>query len=147
MQIALGCDFRFSTATCEYSIMEAKWGLIPDMSGSITLRELCRNDAIKELAMTGRIIDAKEAERVGLISRIVEDPFEEALKVAKEIVERSPDSVALTKKLFQDTWTTTEKESLLMETELQKLLLPSKNQAIAVGKNFGVDVGYFKRSV
>jgi len=127
--------------------MEAKWGLIPDMSGSVTLREQSRMDWIKELAMTGRIIPAAEAERVGLVTRVVDDPFEESLKVAKEIAARSPDSVALTKKLFQETWTCSEEEALALETKLQKSILPSMNQTIAIGKNFGVDVPFFNRTV
>ena len=85
LQIALGCDFRYSTPDCEYSIMEAKWGIIPDMSGTVTLRDVGRLDWIKELAMTARIIDAEEAVKVGFVSRVVEDPMEEAQKVAKEV--------------------------------------------------------------
>ena len=88
MQIALGADLRFSTPDCKLSIMEAKWGLIPDMSASVTLRELVRIDVAKELAMTGKIISGEEGEKLGLVTRCVEDPMEEALKVAKMIVER-----------------------------------------------------------
>ena len=88
MQIALGADFRFSTPDCKLSIMEAKWGLIPDMSASVTLRELVRIDVAKELTMTGRIISGLEGEQIGLVTRCAEDPMADALKVAKEIVER-----------------------------------------------------------
>lgn len=88
MQIALGADLRFSTPDCKLSIMEARWGLIPDMSASVTLRELVRIDVAKELAMTGKIISGEEGEKLGLVTRCVEDPMEEALKVAKQIVER-----------------------------------------------------------
>lgn len=148
LQIALGCDFRYSTPDCEYSIMEAKWGIIPDMSGTVTLRDVGRLDWIKELAMTARIIDAEEAVKVGFVSRVVEDPMEEAQKVAKELASRSPDAVALTKKLFQETWVDmNEKAALELETELQKKLLPSWNQLAASAKNFKVDVPYAKRSV
>lgn len=88
MQIALGADFRFSEPNCKLSIMEAKWGLIPDMSASITLRELVRIDIAKELTMTGRVITAEEGARLGLITRCTEDPMAEAVKVANEIVSR-----------------------------------------------------------
>ncbi|GMI30309.1 hypothetical protein TeGR_g2319 [Tetraparma gracilis] len=147
LQIAMGCDLRFSSPGCEWSILEAKWGLIPDMSATVTFREHMRMDDLKELAMTGRVIGAEEARGKGLVTRVVEDPLEEAVKVAREIAARSPDSVALTKKLFQDAWVMGDKEALQLETDLQKSILPSKNQAIAVGKNFGVDVGFFQRSV
>lgn len=56
MQVALGADFRLATPDCKLSVMEAKWGLIPDMSASVTLRELVRIDVAKELTMTGRVI-------------------------------------------------------------------------------------------
>mmetsp|Transcript_6919 Transcript_6919/g.15845 ORF Transcript_6919/g.15845 Transcript_6919/m.15845 type:complete len:89 (+) Transcript_6919:688-954(+) len=88
MQIALGADFRFATPDCKLSIMEAKWGLIPDMSASVTLRELVRIDVAKELTMTGRIVDGKEAAELGLVTRCVEDPMEEANKLATEIAAR-----------------------------------------------------------
>lgn len=79
---------RFSTPDCRLSIMESRWGLIPDMGAAVTLRELVRIDIAKELTMTGRIISGTEAERVGLVTRCVEDPMKEAMKVALEIIER-----------------------------------------------------------
>jgi len=88
LQIALGADFRYSTKDCQLSIMESRWGLIPDMAGSITLRELVRIDVAKELTMTGRIITGEEALSFGLVTRCCEDPIEEAIKVAKDIVKR-----------------------------------------------------------
>jgi len=145
MQIALGADLRFSSVDCTFSIMEAKWGLIPDMSGSVTLRELVRLDVIKELAMTGRIISSAEAEKHGLITRVVEDPMDEAFKVASEIATKSPDAVAATKRLFQETYNSSEDVALNLETDLQKTLLPSWNQMAASARNFGVKVPYVKR--
>ena len=69
LQIALGADFRFSTSDCKMSIMEAKWGIIPDMSAAVTLRELVRMDVAKELTMTGRIFPASEGYEYGLVTR------------------------------------------------------------------------------
>ncbi|MBF0236637.1 MAG: crotonase/enoyl-CoA hydratase family protein [SAR324 cluster bacterium] len=134
-QIALGADFRFSTPDCEFSIMEAKWGLIPDMSGSITLRELIPMDLAKELTMTGRVFDGVKAKEYGLVSYVTETPFEDAMKLAREIATRSPDSVANAKKLFQNTWTADDKTALDWETKLQKQLLGRWNQMAAVSKN------------
>ena len=88
LQIALGADMRFATSDCRLSIMESRWGLIPDMGASIVLRELVRIDVAKELTMTGRIISGIEAEKIGMVTRYVDDPMEEAMKVAKEILER-----------------------------------------------------------
>ena len=88
LQIALGADMRFSTPDCRLSIMESRWGLIPDMGASIALRELVRIDVAKELTMTGRIISGTDAEKIGLVTRCVDDPMKEAMNVAKEIVDR-----------------------------------------------------------
>eukprot|EP00549_Striatella_unipunctata_P024620 CAMPEP_0118701574 /NCGR_PEP_ID=MMETSP0800-20121206/17335_1 /TAXON_ID=210618 ORGANISM="Striatella unipunctata, Strain CCMP2910" /NCGR_SAMPLE_ID=MMETSP0800 /ASSEMBLY_ACC=CAM_ASM_000638 /LENGTH=127 /DNA_ID=CAMNT_0006602527 /DNA_START=109 /DNA_END=492 /DNA_ORIENTATION=+ len=125
--------------------MEAKWGLIPDMSASITLRELVRIDVAKELTMTGRTISGKEAAELGLVTRCVDDPLEEAKRVTKEIIQRSPDSVAAAKDLYQRTWVATEKDCLSTETEMQVKLIASYNQVAASARNFGMKLPYTKR--
>ena len=145
MQIALGADMRFATPDCKLSVMEAKWGLIPDMSASVTLRELVRIDVAKELTMTGRIITGEEAAELGLVTRCVADPMEESIKVAEEIVARSPDSVAATKRLYQETWVAPEVTCLKEETIIQRQLLASYNQLAASGRNFGIKIPYVKR--
>lgn len=145
LQIALGADLRFSTPDCRISVMEARWGLIPDMGASITLRELVRMDVAKELTMTGRIVSGLEAEKLGLVTRCADDPLEEAMKVAEEIIERSPDSVGAAKELFQSTWTADEGTCLKKETDLQTKLIATWNQVSASGRQFGVKLPYFRR--
>lgn len=145
LQIALGADFRFSTPDCKLSVMETKWGLIPDMSASITLRELVRADVAKELTMTGRIVTGTEAAELGLVTRCCEDPMAEAERIALEIVQRSPDATAKAKELFQKTWVAPEEYCLKVETDLQRQLLVSWNQLAASGRNFGVSIPYFQR--
>jgi len=145
LQIALGADFRFATPECCISIMEAKWGLVPDMSGSITIRELIPIDIAKELTMTGRVINGVQAAEIGLVTRCVEDPMAEAERVAKEIIQRSPDSVAASKNLFQSTWVASEEYCLRVETDLQRTLLASWNQIAASGRTFGLKIPYFRR--
>ncbi|PCJ45699.1 MAG: enoyl-CoA hydratase [Moraxellaceae bacterium] len=135
LQIALGADFRFATPDAEFSIMEIKWGLIPDMSASVTLRELLPIDLIKELTMTGRKFSGQQAKEWGLVSRATEAPFEEAMELANEIATRSPDAVAAAKQLFNDTWVADEKTALNLETSLQKKLLGRWNQIAAASKN------------
>ena len=145
LQIALGADFRFSTPDCKLSIMESKWGLIPDMSASITLRELVRSDIAKDLAMTGRIVSGQEAVSLGLVTRCCEDPMAEAEKFVAEILEKSPDSIANAKKLIQSTWVASDEYCLKAETDLQRQLLISWNQIAASARNFGVSLPYFQR--
>lgn len=136
MQIALGADFRYSTTDCRFSIMEAKWGLIPDMSLSVTLRELTRIDIAKELVMTGRIFSAEQALDYGLITKISEAPLEDALEFAKQLSVRSPDAVMYGKKLLNETWVTDDKSALDLESAYQKKLLGRWNHLVASSRNF-----------
>lgn len=140
LQLALGADIRYSTKDCQFSIMETKWGLIPDMSASITLRELVRMDVAKELTFTGRVLNGEEAEKLGLVTRCSDDPMVDALEMAKGLVKRSPDAIAGAKMLFQRSWTTlSERECLELESKIQRRLIPSWNQFAASAKNFGMD--------
>ena len=133
-QIALGADFRYSTSDCEFSIMEARWGLIPDMGGTITLRELAPIDIVKELAMTGRVFKAEEAKSYGLVTHVYDDPMTKAIEFAETIKQRSPDAVACTKQLFNKTWLCSIKQALNWETKLQRKLIGRHNQRAAVSQ-------------
>jgi enoyl-CoA hydratase/carnithine racemase len=148
LQIALGADFRFATPDCKLSIMEAKWGLIPDMGASIVLRELVRADVAKELIMTGRVVDGTEAAALGLVTKIVDDPMTEAEQWLKEhILPKSPDALAMAKEMVQKTWVAQDEEYCLkVETDLQRKLLISYNQLAAAGSNLlGVQIPYWAR--
>jgi enoyl-CoA hydratase/carnithine racemase len=145
-QIALGADFRYATPDCQLSIMEGKWGLIPDMGASVLLKELIRIDVAKELTMTARIISGTEAAELGLVTHVSEDPMKQAEIFAKEITQRSPDAVAAAKKLYQSTWIASDETALETETRLQEKLLISWNQLAASGRSaFGVKIPYFNR--
>lgn len=145
LQIALGADVRLATPDCRLAIMEAKWGLIPDMGASVLLRELVRIDVAKELTMTGRIVDGNEAAALGLVTRVVDDPLEQAETLVQAFLQRSPDSLAATKQLYHQTWVAPEEYSLKVETALQRKLLVSWNQMAAAGRRFGWKVPYFQR--
>jgi enoyl-CoA hydratase/carnithine racemase len=143
-QIALGADFRYSTPDCEFSIMEMKWGLIPDMSGSITLRELIPIDIAKELTMTARVFNGVEAKQLGLVTHVVDDPLAAALAFADSIKTRSPDAIAAVKKLFNNTWTADDKTALKWETRLQAKLLGRWNQRAAISRNSDTEPKAYK---
>ena len=145
LQIALGADIRLATPDCRLSVMEAKWGLIPDMAGSIFLRELVRMDIAKDLTFTGRIVDGIEAEKLGLVTRVVDDPLQEAIQYAEMIAKKSPDSIAASKLLLQKSWVASEENCLNLETELQKKILMSYNQLTASARNFGLELPYKNR--
>ena len=136
IQLALAADFRFATPDCELSLLEAKWGLIPDMSGTVTLRELVGMDQAKLLTYTGRKISGEEADRIGLVTASADDPMALALEVAEEVCTRSPDSVAVGKKVLQANWTASEGAALARERRQQLLLLMGANFKEAVKANF-----------
>lgn len=104
LQLALGPDLRFCTPAAQISVMEAKWGLVPDMGGAVIMRELVRADVAKELTMTGRILTGEQAGALGLVTHVVDDPETAARALAAELATRSPDSVAASKLLIQDAY-------------------------------------------
>lgn len=143
-QIALGADIRFCTADAKFSVMEMKWGLIPDMSASQTIRDLVPIDVAKELIFTGKIINGEEAARLGLVTRICERPHDEAMALAREIATKNPDAVRAAKKLLNETWHSDSARGLLMESELEMKLIGSANQIEAISANFAKRTPKFK---
>lgn len=135
IQLALAADFRIARPDAKLSVMEAKWGLIPDMGGMALLRDLLPRDLALELTMTGRVLSGEESLRLGLVTKLADDPFAAAETLADEILTRSPDSVAASKRLFEDAWHGSEYGALAAERRWQRKLLGSKNQRIAVKNN------------
>ncbi|MEQ8692279.1 MAG: crotonase/enoyl-CoA hydratase family protein [Pseudomonadales bacterium] len=135
-QIALGADIRLAAPDTKLSIMEIKWGLIPDMSISQTLRDIVPLDVAKELTFTGRILSGEEAQVLGLVTRVVDDPRSEALALAREIAGKSPDAVRASKQLLETVWHADERTGLELESSLQIALIGSDNQVEAVKANF-----------
>jgi len=132
MQIILACDYRVATPEANLSILEMKWGLIPDMSGMVTLSRLTRVDIAQELTMTGRFFSGKEAADYGLVSKLSDDPTETAQALAKTIAMQSPDAIAATKYLYKKTWQQDTRMALFWERITQLRLLGRKNQRIAM---------------
>ncbi len=143
-QIAMGADIRFCTPDARFSFMEMKWGLIPDMSASQTIRDLVTLDVAKELFFTGKIINGEEAARLRLVTRVCEKPHEEALRLAKEIASQNPAAVRAAKKLLNEVWHGNPARGLLMESELEMTLIGTPNQVEAVAANFAKRAPVFK---
>jgi enoyl-CoA hydratase/carnithine racemase len=131
LQIALAADFRISTPDCELSVMEAKWGLIPDMTGSVTLSELVGIDVAKRLAMTGEIFDGEHALELGLVSEVADDPLARAHEFAEQLAARSPDAIAATKELLNRSRHKGPRSAFGIERGLQITLLRGVNHKIA----------------
>jgi enoyl-CoA hydratase/carnithine racemase len=132
LQIALGADIRIATADARLSVMEVKWGLVPDMAITRTLPRLVTIDVARELAYTGRVFDGAEAARLGVVTRVSADPLADSVALATEIASRSPDAVRGVKRLFEESWTAAAQGSLGLEAALQLQLIGSPNQLAAV---------------
>jgi len=135
LQIALGADIRFITAEAQMSVMEIKWGLIPDMSGTQTLRHHVRLDVMKELTFTGRIVSGREAVELGLATHVSENPLESALAMAREIAGKSPHGIRAGKHLLNEAVRATLEDGLKLEEKLQMSLIGTPNQLEAVQAN------------
>jgi enoyl-CoA hydratase/carnithine racemase len=143
LQIALGADIRLAAPDARLSVMEVKWGLVPDMSITRTLPRLVGIDVAKELTFTGRVFDGAEAARLGVVTRVVDDPLQAARELAAEIAGRSPDAVRAAKRLYEESWTADAQRTLALEAELQLGLIGSPNQLAAVAAGFASEPAEF----
>lgn len=152
VQIAMAADYRFAAPDSQWSVLEAKWGLIPDMTGIQSLSEVLPIDVAKRLAMTGEQFDGSRAAELGLASEVTADPLAAAEDLARLITTRSPDSVAYAKRLFEETWSKGPRATFFKERLRQARLLGAKNtkiaqKAAAKAKGIGKAVKYNKRGV
>lgn len=128
LQIALAADFRIATPDAKLSIMEAKWGLIPDMGISLSLPRLMPVDRAKALIMTGRVMSGDDALSEGLVTWIDADPMARAQAFAEELCEKSPDAVRAGKQLADAIWGGNAAADLALEAVLQAELMGGANQ-------------------
>ncbi|UGV27435.1 crotonase/enoyl-CoA hydratase family protein [Rhodopseudomonas boonkerdii] len=133
-QVALGADMRFLAPDTRMSIMEIKWGLVPDMAGTPILASLVRDDVLRDLTYTGRIFSAQEALSYGLATRIVDDPRTAALEAAREIAGKSPDAIRAAKRMLNNL-SGDPGPALLAESVEQMKLMGAPNQTEAVRAN------------
>lgn len=135
-QIALGADLRIAGPDLRFSVLEIKWGLIPDVGITQTLRDVVPLDVAKELTFTGRVVQADEAKALGLVTRISEDPHAAAMALAHEIASKSPDAIRFGKQLLEVGWHADEATGLALEASLQGKLIGGPNQLEAIRANF-----------
>jgi len=134
-QVMLGADMRYAHPETKLSIMEIKWGLVPDMAGTQLLRNLVRDDIVRELTYTGRIFTAEEGQRLGIITRVTNDPHAEAMTTAREIANKSPDAIRAAKRLLNKTPFAPVADGLMMESLEQEALGGKPNQIESVMSN------------
>lgn len=132
LQIALGADVRCVHPEAKLSVMEIRWGLVPDMAGCVLLTELCRGDVARELTFTGRIVSGTEAQALGLATRVSDDPLEDARRTACQVAAGNPDAVRAAKRLFNAASPVDAARVLVAEAFEQQRLIGSANQWEAV---------------
>lgn len=131
-QVMLGSDIRIVHPDTKLSIMEIKWGLVPDMGGTPLMKNLCRDDRLRELTYTGRIFSGREAADYGFATELSETPHERARELAATIAAKNPAAIRANKQIFNNLPDMNDAEALLQESVLQDRIIGSKNQIEAV---------------
>lgn len=142
LQIALGADFRIAHPESSLSIMESKWGLIPDMAGNSQIRKLMPIDQALKLTMTAEVLTSVQALDYNLLTEVNESPLVRAHELALTLTEKSPDVIAAIKKLFNNNWNRSDRAIFAKESWYQVKILAGKNQKIATQKALGKDTSY-----
>jgi enoyl-CoA hydratase/carnithine racemase len=137
LQVALGADIRIVAPDAKLSVLEIRWGLVPDMTGSQLLPELVGRDVAKELAFSGRVVRGEEAVALGLATRVDPDPHRAALELARTIAGRSPHAIRAAKRLLDLAGRVDLETGFAAEQEEIGALIGSPNQAEAVAAEFG----------
>lgn len=132
LQVALGADVRCVHPETKLSVMEIKWGLVPDMAGCVLLTELVRADVARELTFTGRVVSGAEAVALGLATRLSEDPLADARAMARQVAASNPDAIRAAKRLFNTATPVDAARVLVAEAFEQQRLIGSPNQREAV---------------
>ncbi|NIP17906.1 MAG: crotonase/enoyl-CoA hydratase family protein [Xanthomonadales bacterium] len=136
LQIVLGADFRIVDERASLSVMEGKWGLIPDMGGTVAMRDIMPRDQAMRLAMTAETMDARQALERGLATLVTDDARGAAQALAEQFLDRSPDAIAAVKRLYRKSW---RNGGLVLarETAYQVRIMAGANQRIAVRRQRG----------
>jgi enoyl-CoA hydratase/carnithine racemase len=131
-QIMLGADMRYIAPDARLSIMEVKWGLVPDMAGTVLMRELARADVIRELTYTGRIFSGEEALAYGFATRVCSDPRTAAMETAREIASKSPSAIEAAKRIYNRIGSLSVEEAMLQESLEQDGIKGGHNQVESI---------------
>lgn len=131
-QLPLATDVRLVHPDTRMSLMELKWGLIPDMGGMALLKPMLRPDVLADLLYTARVFDGREAVSLGVATRCADDPVQAALEMAREIAARSPDAVRAAKRLMRLCNEALDSRILQAEAAEQIALLKGAHHAEAV---------------
>ncbi len=144
LQIMLGADIKYVTTDTRLSVMEMKWGLIPDMAGTQLMYHSVRDDIIRELTYTNRVFSGEQAVQYGFCTHVSEAPLADAIKLATEIAGKNPTAIVKAKKLLNAAPYLSAEEGLLMESVEQDGVIMKKNQLEAVYASMQKRAGNFE---
>ena len=133
-QLALACDLRIAADDVRFAMMEVRFGLIPDLGGGHRLGRLIGAARAKEIIWTGRPVEAEEADRLGLINKVVprDDLDAEADRYVRQFVVSPPIPVALTKTLLNRAPESPLETDLEREAQAQASCIDSEDHREAV---------------
>ena len=135
-QIAMACDIRIVAPDVKMSVLEVRWGLSPDMTGTQLMPRVVGLDVAKELTFTGRMVEGEEAVRIGLATRVSATPLDDALVLAHEIAGKSPQAVRGAKTLLNLAGTVSLEKGFKEEERTIRSLIGTPNQVEAVTAYF-----------
>ncbi len=136
LQIALGADIRIVAPDARLSVLEIRWGLSPDMTGTHMLPRLVGLDVAKELTWTGRMVSGEEAVSLGLATRVSDDPRRDALALAAELAAANPYAIRGTKRLLNQSTLVSQEQQFRDEAATIGSLIGTPNQVEAVTAYF-----------
>lgn len=144
MQLALGADIRIAAPDTRFSIMEMKWGIVPDMGGMVVLPKLLRADVLRRLTYTAEQVSAEQAERWGLVTELADDPIAAAMALAGTIALKSPSAIRAAKALIAEAEVAAAEDVLLAESRHQAALIGKPHQMEVIAAEFGKRAPTFK---
>ena len=130
-ELAMMCDFILCSDTAKFGQPEINLGVMPGLGGSQRLTRFVGKSKAMEMNLTGRFMDADEAERSGLVSRIIpaKDLVEDALKTARKIAEKSMIATAATKEAVNRSYEVPLSEGLRFERRMFHALFATEDQS------------------
>ena len=135
-QIAMGPDIRIVHPDTKMSVLEIRWGLVPDMGASVLLPPVVGLDVAKEMYFTGKMISGAEAVELGVATRVSDDPHGSAMELAGEIAGKNPEAVRRMKTILNGLPERSTAERFAAEREHIGALIGSPNQKEAVTSFF-----------
>mgnify|MGYP003122072787 CR=1 FL=1 len=134
LQIALGADIRIAHPEAQLSVMEMRWGLIPDMGGMALLPRLLRSDVLRRLTYTAEKVGGQQALDWGLLSELADSPLTRAQELATVIAAKSPSAIRAAKRMIAFAESGAGQADVLLAESAEQLELigkPDQMEAVA----------------